>query len=154
MTARAETWALTTREKLTSNVLAGLESSWDWTVATAFSFFFLFLRVSARLQQVTALVFSSDGQDREEGEALCSALIPAGRWAPASQLSLQHVYVPAHLPSISGSWWLTASLHSCCLPATEGEECLSLRNNMLFKLNSVRQSVSVHLSTKNPVAYN
>ena len=154
MTAWAEIWAPTAREKLTSNVLPGLESSWDWTVATTFSFSFLFLRVSARLQQATALAFSSHSQDREEGKALCSALVPAGRWAPASQLNLQHIYVPAHLPSILGSWGLTASLHSCCLPGTEGEKCLSLRKDKLLKLSSVGQSVSVCLSTKDSVACN
>lgn len=134
MTAWAETWAPTPREKLTRDALPGLESSWDLVVATAFSFFFLTLTLLSRLQQVMALVLSSDSL--EEGKALCPALDPAGSWALASQLSLQHLYMPAYLSVVLVSWWLTASFHSCCLPGIKQQKCLQLRKAMLLKLDS------------------
>lgn len=73
MTAWAEIWASTLREELTRDALAGLESSWGLVVATSFSFFFVSLKVSARLWQGMALVLSSDSLHQEEGKASCPA---------------------------------------------------------------------------------
>lgn len=145
MTAWAETWAPIPREKLPSNALAGHESNWDLVVATAFSFFFLSLKVSARLQQLMAWLLSSDSLEKRK--ALCPALDPAGRWAPASQLSLQHLFVLSPLFWGADDWQLpfTAAVSQ---GQTEQQKRLQLRKDRLLKLGSVNQSVSVCLSTK------
>lgn len=123
-------------------MLAGLKSSWQWTMAAAFSFSFQFVSCSlaAEGDSISAQLWGWGWGGRK---SVCPAPVPAGGWTPASQLSLQPNCVLARLLSVSGSWWLTASLHSCCLPGTEGEKCLSPRNNELLKLRSVGQSVSV-----------
>lgn len=143
MTAWAETWAPTPREKLTRDALPGL-SSWDLVVATAFTF----LLVSDIFIQAAA------------GNGISAQL-----WQPGGRKSI----VPCSGPSWEVSSCLpaqpTAPLHACTSLCCFGElmtgsflsQLLSPRNRAAevpaaqegrAAQTGFSQSVSVCLSTK------
>lgn len=131
MTAWAEIWASTLRKKVTRDALAGLES----------------LKVSARLQQGMALVLSSDSLHQEEGKASCPAWTQLrGEFLPPS--SAYSTSACLHISSLF--WWADdwQLPFTAVVSSNRQQNCLQLRKDMLLKLGSVRQSMSVCLSTK------
>lgn len=149
MTAWAETWAPTPREKLTSDALAGLESSWDLVVATAFSFFIL-VPESFSLAAAGNSISTQLGQPGPGGSIVpCSG--PS--WEVNSCLPVQPTAPLRACISLLcfGELMTDSFLWQLLPPRNRAAKCLQLRKDTLLKLGSVCHSVLVCLSTKDAV---
>lgn len=100
MTAWAETWAPTPREKLTNNALPELESSWDWTQGHRL---FLFLLVSDIFSQAAAGNGIS-GQLWQPGGRKSIVLCSGSSWEMSSCLPAQPT-APLHACTSLLFWW-------------------------------------------------